>query len=45
MLGLNDCVTKDARIFCVLDNNRKYNLLPIVKGKVNTNDNEEEVIE
>ena len=44
MLGLIDRITKEARIFCVLENSTRDNLLPFVKENVNTNDNQEEEI-
>ena len=44
MLGLIDRITKEARIFCVLENRTRDNLLPFVKEDVSTNDNEEEEI-
>ena len=45
MFGLIDLVTREACIFCVLEDLTKDNLLLIVKENVNTNDNEEEVNE
>lgn len=45
MFGLIDCITKEARIFYVLENRTKDNLLSRVKENFNTNDNEEEVSE
>ena len=44
MLGLIDRITKEARIFCVLENHTRDNLLPFVKESANTNENEEEEI-
>ena len=44
ILGLIDRITKEARIFCVLENRTRDNLLPFVKENVNTNDNVEEEI-
>ena len=38
MFGLIDRVTKEARIFCVLNDRTKNNLLPLVKNNVLSND-------
>ena len=44
MLWLIDRITKEARIFCVLENRNRANLLSLVKENVNTNDNDEEEV-
>ena len=31
MFGLIDRANKEARVFCVMDNRRKENILPIIK--------------
>ena len=41
MFGLIDRVTKEARIFCVLNDRTKNNLLPLVKNNVLSNDENE----
>ena len=44
MFGLIERITKEARIFCVLENRTRANLLSLVKENVNTNDNEDEEV-
>ena len=44
MLGLIECITKEVRIFCVLENRSRDILLLIVKVNVYTNEYEEEEI-
>ena len=42
MFGLIDRANKDTRFFCVMDNKRKENILPIIKKNVYTPDVNEE---
>lgn len=42
MFGLIDRANKEARVFCVMDNRRKENILPIIKNNVYTPDVNEE---
>ena len=42
MFGIIDRGTKEARVFCVLNNRTKENLLPLVKNNVITDENNNE---
>ena len=42
MFGIVERSTKEARIFCVLNNRTKENLLPLIKNNVITAENEDE---
>ena len=48
MFGIINRANKEARVFCVLNNRTKENLLPIIKNNIATDgneDNEEELYE
>ena len=40
MFGIINRATKEARVFCVLNNRTKENLLPIIKNNIATDENE-----
>ena len=40
MFGIINRATKEARVFCVLNNINKENLLPIIKNNIATDENE-----
>ena len=42
MFGMIDRYTKEARVFCVMNNRTKENLLPIIKNNINTTISDEE---
>ena len=42
MFGVIDRITKDARVFSVLNNRTKHKLLPIIKNSVASNSNFDE---
>ena len=42
MLGVIDRITKEARVFSVLNNRTKHKLLPIIKNNVASNNNFDE---
>ena len=42
MFGLIDRFSREARVYCILENKTKKNFLPIIKNNVMTNDIEGE---